>query len=66
MLLMSPAALAMARSSALSLIIPAYSITLAEVGVTSMSCSRYALVSSWYTPAFSISRATVTPSMGRE
>ena len=66
MAVMSAAAEATARSRAFSRTIRTYSMTLALVGVTSISWTRYPRVSSVYRPLRSISPATVTPSMGLE
>ena len=66
MAVMSAAAEATARSRAFSRTIFTYSMTLALVGVTSISWTRYPRVSSVYRPLRSISPATVTPSMGLE
>ena len=62
----SPAAWATERSSALSWTMAAYSMTLALVGVISISWARYERVLPSVSPAFSISPKTVMPSMGRE
>ena len=61
----SEAAWATPRSSALSRTMATYSMTLALVGVISISWARYERVVSLTSPAFCISSKTVMPSMGR-